>query len=51
MKKAKILIFIFSISLLIGLFACSDTKKQNGDSWEKDMNKLIDKATPKEGGK
>lgn len=49
MKKSKILISIFSISLFIGLLGCSCTdKKQKGDSWEKDMNKLIEKATPKE---
>lgn len=51
MKKAKILISIFSIIFLIGSIGCGKKEKQKGDSWEQDMNKLIEKATPKEGGK
>lgn len=48
MKKAKILISIFSISLLIGFLGCSKAEKRKGESWEQDMNKLIEKATPKD---
>ncbi|MDD5772798.1 MAG: hypothetical protein PHX78_04945 [bacterium] len=58
MKKVKILISITSIFFLIGFLGCSRTKKvqppkeeQKGNAWEQDMNKLIEKATPKEGGK
>ena len=52
MKKAKILISIFSISIFIGFIGCSGmgkvNEKQKKGSWEQDMNKLIEKATPKD---
>ncbi len=52
MKKAKILISVLSISLLIGFLGCNRAdKKKDGSAWEKDMNKLIEKATPKEAEK
>jgi hypothetical protein len=57
MKKVGskgLLISILSLVLLVIFLGCGRSKeeeKQKGNSWEQDMNKLIEKATPKEGGK
>ncbi|MEW6088425.1 MAG: hypothetical protein AB1498_08995 [bacterium] len=55
MKKSgfrRLLSYMLSLFLIIGFLGCSRPRKgneeQKGSSWEKDMNKLIEKATPKE---